>query len=108
MATNMPVTASVEVSPVFVSVRTAPSNFSVPTRSWTTLFHLNSIFGLANARSCMIFEARSESRRWTTVTLSANLVRNSASSIAESPPPTTAMSWPRKKNPSHVAHVDSP
>ena len=31
-----------------------------------------------------------------------------ASSIAESPPPTTAMFWPRKKKPSHVAHVERP
>ena len=56
----------------------------------------------------MIFEARSSSRRWTTVTLSANLVRNIASSIAESPPPTTTISWPRKKKPSQVAQVDTP
>ena len=42
------------------------------------------------------------------MTLSANLVRNVASSTAESPPPTTAMCWPRKKNPSQVAHVDRP
>ena len=53
--------------------------------------HRNSIFGLANARSCMIFDARSASRRWMSVTLSANLVRKIASSSAESPPPTTAM-----------------
>ena len=56
------------------------------------VFQRNSIFGLANARSCMIFEARSSSRRWMSVTLSANLVRNVASSTAESPPPTTAIS----------------
>ena len=48
------------------------------------------------------------SRRWISVTLEANLVRNVASSTAESPPPTTAISWPRKKNPSQVAHVDRP
>jgi hypothetical protein len=42
------------------------------------------------------------------VTDLANLVRNVASSIAESPPPTTAMSWSRKKKPSHVAHADTP
>src|SRR5712664_3669070 len=42
------------------------------------------------------------------VTLLANRVRNIASSNAESPPPTTAMSWSRKKKPSHVAHVDTP
>ena len=56
----------------------------------------------------MIFDARSSLRRWTSVTLSAKRVRNVASSTAESPPPTTAISWPRKKNPSHVAHVDTP
>ena len=56
----------------------------------------------------MILEARSVSRRWTTVTDLPNRVRNMASSSAESPPPMTAMSWPRKKNPSQVAHQDTP
>ena len=37
--------------------------------------HTNSILGLANALSCMIFDARRLSRRWTTVTFEANLVR---------------------------------
>ena len=36
---------------------------------------MNSIFGLANALSCMIFDARSESRRWITVTFVAKRVR---------------------------------
>jgi hypothetical protein len=74
----------------------------------TALFHANEIFSLAWARSAMIFEARSSSRRCTIVTERANLVRKVASSTAESPPPTTAMSWSRKKNPSHVAHQDTP
>ena len=34
---------------------------------------MNSILGFANALSCMIFDARSESRRWMTVTFDANL-----------------------------------
>ena len=42
------------------------------------------------------------------MTLRANRVRKVASSIAESPPPTTAMSWSRKKKPSQVAHVLTP
>ena len=42
------------------------------------------------------------------VTLLAKRERNVASSIAESPPPTTAISWSRKKNPSQVAQVESP
>ncbi len=43
-----------------------------------------------------------------TVTERAKRVRKVASSMAESPPPTTATSWSRKKNPSHVAHQDTP
>ena len=65
--------------------------------SSTSAFHSNAIFGFANALSCMIFDARSVSRRWMTVTCDANRVRKIASSIAESPPPTTAIGLPRKK-----------
>ena len=57
------------------------------------------------ARSSMILEARNSSRRCTTVTAVAKRVRKVASSIAESPPPTTAMSWSRKKKPSQVAQA---
>ena len=39
---------------------------SSPRMSTTSLFQTNSIFSFANARSCMIFEARSESLRWMT------------------------------------------
>ena len=41
-------------------------------------------------------------------TLSAKRVRKVASSIAESPPPTTAIVRWRKKNPSQVAHQETP
>jgi hypothetical protein len=51
----------------------------------------------------MICEARNSSRRWTIVTLSANRVRNVASSIAESPPPTTTTCFPGKNAASQVA-----
>ncbi len=37
----------------------------------TSLFQANSIFGSFIARSCMNFDARRESLRWMTVTLSA-------------------------------------
>ncbi len=76
--------------------------------SVTTLFSAHLIFGFASARSTMIRLARRASRRCTTVTDFANRVRKVASSIAVSPPPTTAMSWSRKKNPSQVAHHDTP
>ena len=42
------------------------------------------------------------------MTWEAKRVRNMASSIAESPPPTTAIGRPRKKYPSQVAQVDTP
>ena len=93
---------------VSVSRSRNPSMRPSPRKSSTTLFHRKAILGFAKARSCMIFDARSSLRRCTRVTLSAKRVRKFASSSAESPPPTTAISWPRKKNPSHVAHVDTP
>ena len=74
----------------------------------TTVFQWNSILGLAKARSCMILDARSSSRRWMTVTLEAKRVRKMASSMAESPPPATAMCCSRKKKPSQVAQVETP
>ena len=60
------------------------------------------------ARSAMIRDARNSSRRWTMVTREAMRARKSASSIAESPPPTTTISLSRKKKPSQVAQVDTP
>ncbi len=56
----------------------------------------------------MIFEARKPSRRCTIVTLRPKRVRKIASSIAESPPPTTTMCLSRKNAPSQVAQVDTP
>ncbi len=58
MATKSPVTSRPEVSPVTVSRRLKPLTLVSPTMSATTEFHLNSILGLANARSCMILDAR--------------------------------------------------
>ena len=108
MATNRPVTGRAVTESVLTLRSDAPSSLSLPTRPSTTVSQTTSIFGLLNARSCMIFDARKASRRWIIVTLLANLVRNVASSMAESPPPTTAISWPRKKNPSQVAQVERP
>jgi len=50
------------------------STTSSPIISSTTVFHRKRIFGLSNARCCMIAEARSSSRRWTTSTSDANFV----------------------------------
>src|SRR6266478_1730937 len=56
----------------------------------------------------MILDARKLSRRWMIVTFVAKRVRKFASSMAVSPPPTTAISFPEKKNPSQVAHELTP
>ena len=61
------------------------------------------MFSTSRARSSMIFEARNSSRRLTIVTFEANLARNMASSIAESPPPTITVSMSLKKAASQVA-----
>ena len=61
------------------------------------------MLGTARARSSMILEARNSSRRWTIATLEANLARNMASSIAESPPPTMSVGACLKKAASQVA-----
>ena len=105
---NRPVAARSRVSPVTVSRRVMLSSDSVPLIAATSEFQTISSLGSANARSCMIFEARSSSRRWISDTLDPKRVRNVASSIAESPPPTTAMCWSRKKKPSQVAHHETP
>ncbi len=89
---NSPVTGSSRSSPVSVSRSRTPSSRFSPSASTTSLFHANRISGLPYARSCMILLARRVSRRWTIVTERAKRVRKVASSRAESPPPTTAMS----------------
>ena len=66
-----------------------PSTLSI-SESQTTL-----ILGCVKRRCCSIFSARSESRRCTSVTDFAKLVRKSASSTAVLPPPTMATSLPR-------------
>ena len=108
MATNMPVTSSVDVSPVTVSRITRPVTLFSPRTSTGAALVTNRIFAFALARSSMMRDARNSSRRCTTVTLRAKRVRKVASSIAESPPPTTTMSWSLKKKPSQVAQALTP
>ena len=81
---------------------------SVPLICSTTALVRNSIFSSCRARSSMTSLARKCSERCTIVTLSANFVRKVASSIAESPPPTTTSCFCLKKKPSHVAHHETP
>jgi hypothetical protein len=65
MATKTPSTGNSLRSPVTVSRRTSPVTWPFPASltSSTTAFHRKSIFGFANALSCMIFDARSALRR---------------------------------------------
>ena len=98
MATNTPSTGSRRPPPVFTSRSRTPvttSGAPPPTISSTTLSQTTLILGFANSRACRIFSARSASRRWMSVTLSAWWVRYSASSTAVLPPPTTATALPR-------------
>src|SRR3984957_411112 len=108
IAMNAPPTGSTVSSPLLVFLTLRPHSLPSPTISIGSLSHWNLILGLAAARSAMIFDARSLSRRCTIVTVLPNRGRNSASSPAESPPPTTAMSCSRKKKPSQVAHHETP
>ena len=103
IATKTPSTGSSDSVPSTVDTSVSPVTFSSPLTEATVAFQAKSILGSATARSAMAFEARSASRRCTTVTLSAKRVRKVASSMAESPPPMTAMSLSRKKKPSQVA-----
>ena len=92
MATNTPSVLNRVVSPVSVSSRVTASTALSPCISVTIEFQMTSTFSLSSARVAMIRDALNSSRRWTMVTFEANLVRNSASSIAVSPPPTTTSS----------------
>ena len=91
-----------------MSVSVTPVTLVSPCSAVIAALVTHLIFGSLRARSSMIALARNSSRRCTIVTDLANLVRNVASSIAESPPPTTMMSWLRKKKPSQVAHAETP
>ena len=66
------------------------------------------ILGCSLTRSAKARDARKESRRCTTVTDFDVRAKTSASSIAVSPPPTTATSISLKRNPSQVAHELTP
>jgi hypothetical protein len=110
MATKMPSIACSLTCPLRVSRSLTPvtAGLSVPRISTTSAFQMKRILGFLRARSCMIFDARSASRRCTTTTSLAKRVRNIASSIAVSPPPTTMTRRSRKKAPSQVAHAEAP
>ena len=108
MAMKRPCTSSIRVWRVFKFLTRTPATSSSPKTSSTALSQMNRIFGLEEARSCMVLLALRESRRWITVTSEANLVRNVLSSMAVSPPPTTATFLFLKKKASQVAQAETP
>ncbi len=106
---NTPFTGSSRSDPSFVLLSRRPvTALPSPTISSITTDRTSWILGFFRMRSCMILDARSSSRRWRTYTFVAYFVRKLASSMAVSPPPTTAISTPRKKKPSQVAHAETP
>eukprot|EP00600_Ochromonadales_sp_CCMP1393_P009456 CAMPEP_0174972278 /NCGR_PEP_ID=MMETSP0004_2-20121128/10532_1 /TAXON_ID=420556 /ORGANISM="Ochromonas sp., Strain CCMP1393" /LENGTH=133 /DNA_ID=CAMNT_0016222467 /DNA_START=264 /DNA_END=662 /DNA_ORIENTATION=+ len=109
MAMKAPLQANWCLVPDTVSIYCSPDKtpFEPSHRSIRAL-QRNSILGFFCALSSIILDARKESLRCTIVTFLANRVRKLASSIAESPPPTTTTDSPRNKKPSHVAQVEIP
>src|SRR5260370_894451 len=100
MATNMPSALRSLSARVLTLRRMAGlslSGCSAPAPSSSTVSQITEILGFLNSRSCRIFSARKLSRRCTTVTLEAKLVRNSASSTAVLPPPITSTSLPSEQ-----------
>jgi len=70
MATNTPVTGISVFAPVLFEAHDHRRDFALPV-SWIRLdlgIRASGIFGFARAFSCMIFDARSVSRRCTSVT----------------------------------------
>src|SRR4028119_1774323 len=104
MAAKKPSTGRVFSSPVLAFLRRTPSTVVSPRISSTVVLVRKVIFSFFLALSSMILDALNSSRRWMRKTSSANLASTLASSIAVSPPPTTATFFPLKKNASHVAH----
>ncbi len=106
---NTPFAGSSPVSPLTtLRMLTEVTPLPSPLMRSTTVFIITSIAGFSSVRSTMICEARNWSRRCSSVTDEPKRLRNPASSIAESPPPTTTIGLPRKKKPSHVAQNETP
>ena len=109
MAMNSPETGSSRCSPVTVSVRVTPVSVLSPWMAVTAEFQAKLILGSFCARCGHDLAGPQLAHGGASmVTDLANRVRKVASSTAESPPPTTAMSLSRKKNPSQVAHQETP
>ncbi len=108
IATKKPSVASSLVSPVTVSRSRTPVTLVSPSTSSTTLFSTSSILSFWRTRSTMIGEARNSSRRCTRYTLLAKREMKLASSMAESPPPTTVTTLSRKNEASQVAQYETP
>ena len=108
MATNTPPARTDSSAPVSVLRTTTSETLPSPRMSATSHDRCIVMRGLAMARSCIMRLARSLSRRCTTWTAGENFVRNVASSMAESPPPTTTISCPLKNGPSQVAQYETP
>src|SRR4028119_2345719 len=108
MAAKKPSTGRVFSSPVFAFLMRTPSTVVSPRISSTVVSVRKVIFSFFSALSSMILDALNSSRRCMRKTSSANLASTPASSIAVSPPPTTATLFPLKKKPPHLGPPHTP
>ena len=92
MAIKTPDTFKSEIAPVLTFFNRRPVTSFRPTSrtASTTVSSTSSIFGFDLMRSDMILEALNSPRLCMSVTFDASLERYCASSMAVSPPPTTA------------------
>ena len=104
MATKKPSASTVVVSPVKDVAQPGAGDTGIPKHLLHLAVPQHRDLGVVDG-ALMIFDARNSSRLWTMVTALAG--QNRASSIAESPPPTTSTRLSRKKNPSQVAHAET-
>mmetsp|Transcript_32057 Transcript_32057/g.51594 ORF Transcript_32057/g.51594 Transcript_32057/m.51594 type:complete len:216 (-) Transcript_32057:194-841(-) len=79
-----------------------------PTKRWICEFHLTWMLGLLSTLFTRTRLARKESRRWMSWTEEQRRESISASSMAVSPPPTTAQALPLYRYPSQAAQLDTP
>ena len=107
-AMNTPLTSSVLDSPDLTFFIVIDSTLSWPLISSTTLSVITSILSALKSSSLNTACALNPSRLWIRYTFSQPLDKNSASSNATSPPPTTAVILFLKNAPSHVAQYETP
>ena len=108
MATNTAAT-STSYSAAVCTLRTrSPVTWCSPCTASTLVEFRTTMVGWACSRATVAVDDRNRFRWWMRVTRRASGARNRASSVAASPPPTTATSWPVNWSPSRLALALTP